>query len=657
MDAAQRDGSTDSDQPHEVQVPEFASLGASNTDGNGSRSIIIGVAAVVIVGVIVAGVVSTGHPGNKLSSVASVLSSTGSSSTAPPSKILTKDPEFTRLLHPPQGDALLEQSTEYTRTKQEIESKLAAIQDLELRKRVSGEEWAKVDKSAYVKKEAENLRSSFPSAMRSVLQRHRADWFEIGHVDYPGTNVLQISSVAASPIELSGDATIAMDTAQMDGVYSKFREAAKQQIQQNVEAWIHGQSCTSQLRNVCINLGGTPSQCSDPSALSDIQNRLGGGLSLDCNDNPSFEVGRNKVEKEMRQSRLVLVGQGDLLAHRIDKVLLVDYDTETALLEISPRALNAKLDWKFPPENQPDMYSSAQYAVIPETDSFKDFGAVAIHGEGDMRQNFTFNNTSPSSVTIDISVQGNDGGDFELQNDCSSGTVYTGDSCKVVVQFVPKTMGVHSATMVVGGEGWGQKTVTFKGFGTWPWNIYGQTYNSRRESSQPQGDTSRQQPNSERGSTSNPSTSESDGAGTTVRRDSKAARKLNTEGLRALAGTHPNLVEAKRLFEKAVQLDPDNVELLNNLGDVVGRLEDFKAAEAIFARVLTMAPKRRVANGNMGYVEAKLGKIDRAEVHFCEYVRAFDSFDKGEARLKASFGDPDPQVQNAVSRTIANCRP
>jgi hypothetical protein len=56
MDAAQRDGSTDSDQPHEVQVPEFASLGASNTGGNGSRSILIGLAAVVIVGLIVAGI-------------------------------------------------------------------------------------------------------------------------------------------------------------------------------------------------------------------------------------------------------------------------------------------------------------------------------------------------------------------------------------------------------------------------------------------------------------------------------------------------------------------------------------------------------------------------------------------------------------------------
>jgi Tfp pilus assembly protein PilF len=146
-------------------------------------------------------------------------------------------------------------------------------------------------------------------------------------------------------------------------------------------------------------------------------------------------------------------------------------------------------------------------------------------------------------------------------------------------------------------------------------------------------------------------------SGNTVQRDSKAARKLNSEGLRALAGPQPNLVEARRLFQKAVQLDPENVELLNNLGDVVGRLEDYKTAEAILAKVLTMAPKRRVANGNMGYVEAKLGNIDRAEVHFCEYIRAFDSFDKGRSKLKASFGDPDPQVQNAVSLTIANCRP
>jgi len=148
-----------------------------------------------------------------------------------------------------------------------------------------------------------------------------------------------------------------------------------------------------------------------------------------------------------------------------------------------------------------------------------------------------------------------------------------------------------------------------------------------------------------------------DSSETSVQSDPSAARRLNAEGLRALAGPQPNLAEARSLFQQAVQLDPENVEMLNNLGDVVGRLEDYKTAEAILAKVLAMAPKRRVANGNMGYVEAKLGNIDRAEVYFCEYIHAFDSFDKGEAKLKGSFGDPDPRVQNAVSLTIANCRP
>jgi tetratricopeptide (TPR) repeat protein len=142
-----------------------------------------------------------------------------------------------------------------------------------------------------------------------------------------------------------------------------------------------------------------------------------------------------------------------------------------------------------------------------------------------------------------------------------------------------------------------------------------------------------------------------------VQRNPQQARKLNTEGLRALAGPQPNLVAAKGLFQKAVQFDPDYIEALNNLGDVYGRLEDYRSAEQILAKVLAIAPNRRVAHGNMGYVKAKLGKTDEASVQFCEYVRLFQSFENGEARLRGSFGDPDPQVQNAVALTLSNCRP
>jgi hypothetical protein len=273
---------------------------------------------------------------------------------APPtSRILTKEPEFWPLLHPPEGDALLEMSTEYAAKKKEIESKLAAIQDPELRKRVSDEEWAKLDKSVYINKEGEHLRASLPSAFRAFLEKHRGDWFEVGHVRFPGTNLLAISPIEASPLQLNEGASVPMDVATMDGVYSKFREIARQQIEQASNAWIEGQLCSAKLKIVCQNLGGSSSDCSNPATLSEIEARLGAGLSLECNDHPSPEEGRKMAEEQLRENRLVLVGAGDLIDHRIDKLMLVDYDTESILLELPPKVLDGKLDWKFPAEDQP----------------------------------------------------------------------------------------------------------------------------------------------------------------------------------------------------------------------------------------------------------------------------------------------------------------
>jgi RNA polymerase subunit RPABC4/transcription elongation factor Spt4 len=333
---------------------------------------------------------------------ASSQPSTGSASTLPASRILTKDPEFMRLLHPPQGDDLLELNTEYVRQKQEIESRLASIQDAELRKQMSDNESGKVDKSVYIQEEGETLKASFPSTMRAVLQRHRADWFEVGHIEYPGTGIVRIGSVEASPLELPDGATIPIDIATMDGVYSKFREIAQQQIRQIADAWIDAQSCAGVLPRACRNLGGTDAECSDPAKLREIEASLGqGGLFANCEANPSAEKGREIAEKKMRGERIVLIGQGDLITHRIDKLLLVDYETETALLEIPPSALNGNLEWRFPPESQPSMYSSAHYEVAPVSETAKDFGALPIHGEGSTREEFAFENTLPNAGCVE----------------------------------------------------------------------------------------------------------------------------------------------------------------------------------------------------------------------------------------------------------------
>lgn len=290
--------------------------------------------------------------GKSQDSLAAGQTSSQQAQAAPPRpptlKILTKDQGYIQLLNPPKGDKVLELSTEYAQKKTEIEAKLAAIQDPELRERVSNEQWGKVNKSTYIANEEERLRRTFPAEMRAYLERNRGGWFEIGHVDYPGTDTLEISSVEASPVELVGTPSIAVDPVTMDRVYSQFRQIASEQINQQISEWRQAQSCSQRLKNVCRNLGGTREECSSPATLREISSTLaGGGIYNDCNDNPSDEEGRKVVEQAMRKDRVVLVGQGDLIAPRIDKLLLVDYDTETVLLNLDPKALTGKIKWKF----------------------------------------------------------------------------------------------------------------------------------------------------------------------------------------------------------------------------------------------------------------------------------------------------------------------
>lgn len=396
-------------------------------------------------------------------------------STPKASRILTKDAEFVQLLHPPTNeDEVLTHSNGYLQRKREIEAKLAPISDPELRERLSTEEWAKVDKQKYVAEGEDAIQASTSAGLRAGLEKHRADWFEIGHVDYPGSTSLLVKSVEASPLELPEGADMAIDLTTMDGVCSKFRQAADQQITENVAKWMSNQTCEGKLRTICENLGGTPAECSDPAKLNEIPRHLG---PVPCNDNPSAEEGRIIVEKQMRESRMVLMGQGDLIAHRIDKLLLVDYDTETVLLEQPPGGLNGKVVWKFPAETQRTMFDSTQYRRSADTDTLKDFGVVPVNGESRNRQDFNFGNSTENPLQIEISIQGNEGQDFAIQNGCSSGIVYPNGTCKVEAWFSPKTLGAHNTTVLVGGAGadWGMKEAVLKGFGSWPWDIYGRT--------------------------------------------------------------------------------------------------------------------------------------------------------------------------------------
>ena len=86
------------------------------------------------------------------------------------------------------------------------------------------------------------------------------------------------------------------------------------------------------------------------------------------------------------------------------------------------------------------------------------------------------------------------------------------------------------------------------------------------------------------------------------------------------------------------------------------RIGDYRSAEAVLLKVLAVAPTRRVAHGNLGYVQAKLGKTQEAVNQYCQFVRQFDSLERGKSALvRANESDPDPNVRAAIKATVANC--
>jgi hypothetical protein len=130
---------------------------------------------------------------------------------------------------------------------------------------------------------------------------------------------------------------------------------------------------------------------------------------------------------------------------------------------------------------------------------------------------------------------------------------------------------------------------------------------------------------------------------------------LNAKALQLLSTNPPELNGARLALEKAAQLAPADIEILNNLGFVYGKSGMYRPAEAVLLRVLSLAPNRRVALGNLGLVDAKLGKTEAAANYFCQYVRQFASLQNGKSTLVRVMKDPDPNVQDAVKATVANC--
>jgi hypothetical protein len=237
----------------------------------------------------------------------------------PRQQIITKDGDYMLLINPPTGDKLLKFSASFTQKEQDIEARVASLSDHDLRQQARDEAWRGVSLYPY----EQEAKAAIASIGTACLQRHRMDWFEVGHVGFSSDGHLAVYPVEASPLHLIGDFAVPIDISTVDAVFSRFHELVGGQVKQSVL------DREEQLRQH-PEWVGTVSGISYDELVSMRDDNL------------------RQLEKQMRVERIVLVGQGDLIDHRIDKLMVVDYPTETILLALDPVPLTQlNADWKF----------------------------------------------------------------------------------------------------------------------------------------------------------------------------------------------------------------------------------------------------------------------------------------------------------------------
>jgi protein TonB len=229
-------------------------------------------------------------------------------------KIVTKDPEYLKLLNPPQGNDFLRMYSKSYRDKSaEIEARVAAIGDDNLRNQTRNEEWIAAhqqdgDKFTY---EAE---VAIREAKISFSERHRDGWFEVGRVTYDDNNgVLVVLPNSTTPIDAA--LRFPMKVSTLNQIYGKFQQIVGQEIERKAHEYV----AKAQVGSNCSKF---PDWC--------------------------FTHTKEDMEQAQRAVRLEVVAQGDLESMKIDRLLLVDYETETVLFE--PNSTGSGLGsaaWRF----------------------------------------------------------------------------------------------------------------------------------------------------------------------------------------------------------------------------------------------------------------------------------------------------------------------
>jgi protein TonB len=235
-------------------------------------------------------------------------------SAAPAQKHVTKDPEYLKLLNPPQGNDFLQTYSKAYRDKSaEIDAKIADITDENLRSQARNDAWASVPKYDEDKFHYE-ADMAFRESKISFSREHRDGLLEVGHVSYDAYNkVLVVTPNATAPIDSS--LRLPMNPAAINQIYEKFHQITSQEIDRKAHEYVSNSGAGS-------NCARNPDWC--------------------------YQIARGNIEQGLRSERLVVVAKGNLETSKIDRLTLIDSDTGAVLLELAaPISALSNVAWRF----------------------------------------------------------------------------------------------------------------------------------------------------------------------------------------------------------------------------------------------------------------------------------------------------------------------
>jgi tetratricopeptide (TPR) repeat protein len=138
----------------------------------------------------------------------------------------------------------------------------------------------------------------------------------------------------------------------------------------------------------------------------------------------------------------------------------------------------------------------------------------------------------------------------------------------------------------------------------------------------------------------------------------KGAREINDHALSLIR--QEQFSNAAQLLQQASQLDPSDMEIMNNLGFALLKTQQLTQAESVLIKILTYKPDRVSAWENLGHTFALKGTEDTETLALEAYLNSL-LFSTDREKTVAYFAkqleeENQPAVKSAISKAIMQAK-